>query len=151
MADMERHEIHAAVRALKASDVPRLDWRELLKESEESRLSEADRDVLATYFGRFMATPTNDKGQKVCPCCRMVQRSGIEGALLGGAPGSTTLEWSLAHGEAHCRVCTWPYRVYHYDIGGAGADALIQSLTCALAVHPSEIELREEVAAEAHS
>jgi hypothetical protein len=60
------------------------------------------------------------------------------GAFLGGLLDDTTSwEWSLTHGECHCRECGWPARAYHYDIGKVGDKTLIQRLNATLAVHPA--------------
>ena len=137
MSDVRRRRIAE----LKAANLPPLTWRDLFIETPDAPLSEAKRAVLDEYFKQFVATPTNDDGKKVCVCCRCVMRSGIDGALLGGAPGSTTLAWSLVHGKAHCRECGWPYIVYHRDIGGTGGEALIECLDIGLAIHPNLMHL----------
>lgn len=64
------------------------------------------------------------------------------GALLGGAPGSTTFTYGIVHGECFCRVCGWPARANHYDIGGKGDAAIIRAMTLTLLYHPSGLELR---------
>lgn len=141
---MTRAEMCQRLAELKIENLSPLAWGDLFTERPDAPLSDADRAVLDAYFGKFVATQKDKDGKQVCLCCRRILRSGLAGALLGGSRGSTTLEWSLAHGEAHCRECGWPYRVYHRDIGGAGDDALISFVNVALAVHPSGIQLNVE-------
>lgn len=72
-------------------------------------LAPADLEQIAEYLADFFA-PT--EGFK----CRGCGRS------LGGFFGS--LEWGIVHGEARCRECGLPARVYH-EIRDAAGEKLL--------------------------
>jgi hypothetical protein len=130
---------------LQAEHLPRLTWRDILKPTEGSEEPSAeDQAAMDAYFRAFVAMPHDAEGKPLCIGCGSRVRGGIEGVLLGGAPGSCTMQWSLAHGECHCSVCGWPARAYHYDIGGTGEAALIARMNVTLQIHPDELQIERE-------
>lgn len=92
---------------------------------------ELTRDEIAainSYLAQFAAP------QEVCVGCDKIIRGGIVGFLIGGAPDSTSMEWSIAHGECHCVKCGWPARAYHSDLDGP-----IKSFSFTLQYHPDVV------------
>ena len=128
--------MQSRVAELRAEDPPRMRWSDIF-EGGEDELTPAQAVVLDDYLFHFMVGPLDEGDKEVCPCCR--ERIGGLCGLLGMG---VSLEWGIAHGEAFCSGCGWPYRVYHYDIGGKGEDALIKRLVVGLPYHPSEIRLK---------
>lgn len=121
----------------------RLTWQDIFKVPDgKEPPSVEDQAKLDAYLGMF-AKPEAEDGHPLCIGCGSKMRGGIDGFLLGGAPGCATWEWSLAHGECHCSKCGYPARAYHYDIGGEGDDALIKRLNLTLQVHPDNVERRK--------
>jgi hypothetical protein len=110
---MNRHELEQ----LKAQAVPRLAWQKIVTVTDGFSLSDEEQRILGEYFSQFVEPQRDADGNAVCICCRSVMRGGIEGWLLGGAPGSCTMDWGLVHGECFCSACGYPARAYHYKIG----------------------------------
>lgn len=124
---------------LQAANLPRVKWHDVLKPAEGSEPpSEADQYAMDTYFSCFVPWQKDEAGRQVCVGCRRMLRGGIDGFLLGGAPDSATMEWSLTHGECHCSKCGWPARAYHFDIG-LKDDPIIKRMSLTLQYHPDTI------------
>ena len=130
--------MRSRVTELKKEGRPRVRWGDIFEESDDG-ITVAQAVALDDYFFHFMLEPLDEEGCEVCPCCRERIKGGVEGALLGCLGVGVHLEWGLAHGEALCSGCGWPYRVLHYNIGGKDEDALIKRLVLALPYHPSEL------------
>ena len=141
---MSEIDMGTRVKELQAEQVPVLTWGDILTEGEDG-LTEAQKVALDDYFEHFMLGPLDDDGKEVCPCCRERMQGGIEGAVFQMAGMGVSLEWGLAHGEASCSGCGWPYRVCHHNIGGKGDGQIIKRLVVSLPYHPSEIRVRGEV------
>jgi hypothetical protein len=50
--------------------------------------------------------------------------------------GSSSYEWGLEHGTAHCRACSWEYRLYHYIEDDQGNSLVGGRLDIVLQYHP---------------
>ena len=138
-----------SVAELKALGLPHLAWQDILTPTEGAApIADSDAATLADYFGQFAKLTEDDKGRRKCPGCDKPIEGGLMGAILGGAPHLTTLEWGMANGEAHCAKCGYPFRVYHRNIGG-DADPLIEFVQMGLAYHPDGLREREPEAAAA--
>jgi hypothetical protein len=123
---------------MQAADLPRLDWRTMVSVGAE-QLSPDDTAALDSYFRQFIQTDFGENAERKCPCCdSSFGKGGLVGFLMAGAPGHATLEWDIAHGEAFCSHCRYPFRVYHRDVGP------IKFLNVGLAYHPNELSLRSE-------
>jgi hypothetical protein len=135
----------STIAELQALHLPRMTWRDVLSPVEGAEPPSAeDQHAMDIYFGHFV-TAKDDDGHLVCVRCRNRIRGGIEGFLMGGAPGSTSMEWGLVHGECFCVRCKWPARAYHFDIGRKD-DPLIKRMSLMLQYHPDEcIERKPEV------
>lgn len=117
---------------MKAANLPRLDWRTMVS-GETDKLESADVAALDEYFAAFIQLDFNAE-ERECPCCHSkFGKNGIMGFLMAGADGHATLEWGIAHGEAACSKCRYPYRVYHRDVGP------IKFLNVGLPYHPDEL------------
>jgi hypothetical protein len=121
----------------------RLTWKDVFTVPDgKEPPSEADQAALNAYLRVFAVPRMSDHGVTLCVGCGAEMQGGLTGALLGGAPGKATWQWSIAHGECHCSRCGHPARAYHYDIGGTGDDAIIKRLNLTLQVHPDELVRR---------
>ena len=110
---MNRHARERRIVELKAQDLPALTWLDIFTPAEGSEPpTEAQQSVLDAYFARFVAAPKDADGHTLCICCQKRMLDGLMGLLGGLSDDTTTIEWGLAHGEAHCRACGWPSRVY---------------------------------------
>ena len=138
-------DISARIKQLQSANVPRMKWTDVFIVKDGAQpLSEDAEKRLNKYFESFAELPKNTTGERVCfGCGQRFLSDMLMSAILGGMEGNTSWEWSLVHGECHCRVCGWPARAYRYDIGGKGEDALIKRLNMPLAVHPSLLEVSE--------
>lgn len=130
---------------LQAAMLPRVHWGDVFAEGDARKLAVKEAIDLDDYFHAFTMMPVVD-GEATCVCCSSKFLGGIKGFMLAGADGNATLEWGIAHGEAFCSVCDYPYRVLHYDIGGKGDDAIIRKLTFSLPYHPDELHFEREQA-----
>lgn len=139
------NEVNLQVRVgeLQAEQIPVLTWGDIFTEGEDG-LTDNQKAVLNDYLSHFMLRPLGEDGKGLCPCCRERMEGGVEGAILGMAGLGVSLDWGIAHGEASCSGCGWPYRVYHYNIGGEGEDVLIKRLVLGLPYHPSELKLKQD-------
>jgi hypothetical protein len=104
---------------LKDANLPRVQWRAIFPKAQPS---DEEAATLDGYFQRF-TLPTG-----ACPCC--------------SRPGPT-IRWGIAHGEAFCVDCGWPYRVYHYDLPAIGG----KCFDAAMPYHPSELTVHRKEAA----
>ncbi len=123
-----------SIEELRARNLPRLDWHEIIS----GELTPEEEYSLTIYFSHFVAPQKDAEGRLICVRCGSVIRGGIDGFLLGGAPGSCTMEWGIVHGECRCTVCRWPARAYHFDIG-AKDNPIIKRLAVTLQYHPEEV------------
>lgn len=147
MTKEERKTLLAAAIAL---NLPPATWRDVLKVNstpettpEELAAGEAQMDALNHYFANFAPHQKNDKGEPICLCCRKRFPSNELAGALGVC--ETSNEWSLTHGEAHCRHCGWPSRVYHYDLANDKGEVMFPGRAVfSLQYHPSGMSLRED-------
>lgn len=142
---MERDEFRSRLEQLRAENLPPLTWQQVFSVPEGATPpNEDEQRLLNEYLKGFVAAP-REGDKRLCVCCRNQMRGGLEGALLGGAPGSCTLEWEIGNGEARCSVCGYPYRVYHRNIGdaGDGKGPLVEFVQVGLPYHPSVLEVKE--------
>lgn len=132
-------ELLAAAQAL---NLPPATWRDVVSISGEDAAAMAvELDGTNDYFSKFIP-PQKVDGHRVCVCCRKRYPTDQLMGFLGAS--ETNVEWSLAHGEAHCRECGYPSRVYHYDIKGANGEVLITRLTATLEYHPAGISFDQK-------
>lgn len=108
--------------ALRARNLPRFDWRSLLKSNAEGKsVDDGARDLLADEgkdpdagiatmdaWARQFTPMANGK----CINCGALQG----GDLIQSAFGLARFTWGLAHGSGHCADCGYPARAYHYDL-----------------------------------
>lgn len=121
---------------MQAANLPRLDWRTMLK-GDLDKLSSEDVAALDTYFQHFIQLDFTDDPEHRCPCCQSsFGKDGLVGWFMAGADGHATLEWDIAHGEAFCSRCKYPFRVYHRDVGP------IKFLNLGLPYHPDELKAK---------
>lgn len=143
---MTHEEISARIRKLRDdATIAPLRFCDIFK-TPDTPIEAEEMQRLDAYFGRFMQPPTNAAGEAICPCCESVfPGDAIAQTILGGQSGYTSWEWKLTHGECQCRVCGYPARAYHYDIGKDEThEALIAHLRFVLPYHPSGLRLKEE-------
>jgi hypothetical protein len=84
--------------ALQAANLPTIGVEFLLENKAITEDGIADRAALLEYLSHF----TPGLHPPACPGCET--RTGIE--------------WSIAHGMAHCYRCGYPCKVYHYEVPG---------------------------------
>lgn len=128
--------------AIRARNIRRLTWLDILAPSggaEPPTL--AEQALLDDYFGHFIPWQKTDDGKYVCVCCGSRVLGGIRGVLQGRSDGATSLEWSLQNGESFCRVCHWPSRGVHRNIGGV-LNPIIEAMEIQLQYHPDELDLK---------
>lgn len=124
--------------------LPRLTWRDVLTlKADSAPLTETEQQSLDAYFRVFVDLPKNDKGEALClGCGSSFGRDALSAFLLGSCSGRTTWEWSITHGECHCRECGWPARAYHYDVGQHDdGTPIFTRMNVTLAVHPAELRI----------
>jgi hypothetical protein len=99
-----KKEVHAMLRRLATETTPPATVEALralrvdLSKPDGSPLSEHEI-LLANIYLAYYAMPPADG---TCLCCR-----------------ETLIPvWALQHGIARCRLCSYPYRAYHYDVAG---------------------------------
>jgi hypothetical protein len=139
MKKLTKRELETAFRAAKAANHPHATWRDVLKAKDGETIPpdvEARFDGTAEYFKNFV--PPGD----ACICCGKRWPSNELSGWLGVA--ETSLEWGFANGEAFCRVCRWPSRVYHRNVKGADGVVEIKFLSCGLQYHPDGMTWRTD-------
>lgn len=115
---------------LQAANLPVVTVEDVLQGSRlqgDGQITEAniiDRAAFAEYLTQF--TPGTEP--PACPGCE--SKAGVE--------------WSIAHGQAHCYRCGYPCRVYHYGDNTPGLKDVVQWV-CGLWVHPSHLVERKSV------
>lgn len=122
---------------LNSKELPFLNWRDIIVfPGDEWVVSQSDVEAFDKYFIDTFLDPGILGSQWFnvpirCPGCELELRNDIVGYLISGGGFITRLEWSLAHGEAYCVECGYPFRVYHYNVGS------IERFVLALPYHPS--------------
>lgn len=117
---------------LQSLGLPHLDWRDLMK---AEGLNAEDESALSAHFAAFIPWQRDAEENPVCVSCgRRFYTDMLTSALLGGSEGTARLNWSLAHGEAHCSGCGYPARMIHYDVGP------IKRLNLGLQYHPDVLK-----------
>jgi hypothetical protein len=121
--DMARKRKHIDLVALQATNLPRLDWRDLVSRGtlDGSGITDDHHQSLDERFSVFVAPRYDGTGELVDDC-------------IGCGASWYGFTWGMAHGEGHCHACGYPARGYHYDI--AGVD---RRLDAVLQYHPDEL------------
>lgn len=114
---------------MQAEKLPRLVWSDMMsfRGGTDEPPPEADVAALRDYFAQF--TPSTGR----CPCCLQRYARGMLDFF-----DVVRLEWGIAHGEAHCSGCRYPYRVLHRKVGP------IASWQHGLAYHPDDLSFSGE-------
>jgi hypothetical protein len=126
---------------LQADPPPRLVWSDILSVPANKTLPSADAAKLDAYLRIF--TPWEFVSDSpICICCRKRMLGGLPNVLFGESFSDvTSLTWGLQNGECHCRVCLWPSRAYHRDVGGTGEAGIITFMHFSIQYHPLELKL----------
>lgn len=122
------------------SDIERLDWHTIISTKDDTPAEMIE--ALDAYFKPFAAQPgeRGDDGTftvaegRPCFVCD-APMTGLVGLILGRGG----FEWSIVHGEGHCRCCRWPARAYHY-IKDANGEDLMTIRNLVLQYHPDEVD-----------
>lgn len=97
-------------------------------------------DAINGYLDTFckpIREGEGDEQRAICPKCGE-QQGGIL-SMLGLGVG---IEWGIAHGEARCTGCGWPYRGMHYikaKDAKEGDKPLLTIRNLFLAYHPDNV------------
>ena len=84
--------------ALQAANLPTVTAEFLLANRQITEEGITDRAALDEYLKHF----TPGANPPACPGCDTTRG----------------IEWSIAHGHAHCFECGYPCKVYHYEVPG---------------------------------
>lgn len=112
----DEHACADRIRPCKTTDTG-LEFNKELTTDDEKQFAE---DVNSYFSERFAAPIRDDEGRFLCLHCGTRLTGSLVDQLLNLDGGGFT--WGLAHGEGHCRLCSWPARAYHFAKDREGKD-----------------------------
>ena len=124
-------------------DIPHLDWQTLFRPAAD--MPAEQKEILDVYFRDFAQPPfTTDADGKnnigKVPCLKCGEP--LMGDIADVFTGRGGFTWGIAHGEGHCRDCSWPARAYHFIKTKDGKDfATLRNVV--LQYHPDVVSERK--------